>query len=126
VSKLLAKLTAKEKENLSASVPITLSGNFTKPTVQLNLKSAITHLTNQIIEIQKNKLIEEGTEQITDILGDLLGGKDTPKDSTTTDTQTTPTPKVDEVLKDVTGGLLDNLFGKKNKKKETKKDSVGN
>ena len=131
VSKLLAKLTAKEKENLSAHVPITLSGNFAKPAVQLNLKSAITDLTNQIIEIQKNKLIEEGTEQITDILGDLLGGgkdtpKDTPKDSTTTDTQTTPKPKVDEVIENVAGDLLNGLFGKKNKKKETKKDSVGN
>lgn len=127
VSKLLAKLTAKEKENLSAHVPIALSGNFTKPAVQLNLKSAITDLTNQMIEIQKNRLIEEGTEQITDILGGLIGGgKDTPKDSTSTTTETTPKPKVDDVIKDVTGGLLDGLFGKKKKKKETKKDSVRN
>ncbi|WP_299215322.1 AsmA-like C-terminal region-containing protein [uncultured Dokdonia sp.] len=126
VSKLLAKLTAKEKENLSAHVPITLSGNFTKPDVQLNLKSAVTDLTNQIIEIQKNRLIEEGTSQISDILGDLIGGgKDTPKDSTSTTTET-PKPKVDDVIKDVTGGLLDGLFGKKNTKKETKKDSVKN
>jgi len=131
VSKLLAKLTAKEKENLSAHVPITLSGNFTKPDVQLNLKSAITDLTNQIIEIQKNRLIEEGTQQITDILGDLIGGgKDTPKDSTSTTTETTSEttlkPKVDEVIKDVTGDLLNGLFGKKKKQKETKKDSMGN
>lgn len=131
VNKLLAKLTAKEKENLSAHVPITLSGNFTKPAVQLNLKSAITDLTNQIIAIQKNRLIEEGTEQITDILGNLLGGgkdrpKDAPKDSTSTTSNTTPKPKVDDVIKDVSDGLLNGLFGKKNKKKETKKDTVGN
>lgn len=125
VSKLLAKLTDKEKENLSAHVPITLSGNFAKPAVQLNLKSAIGDLTNQIIEIQKNRLIEEGTSQITDILGDILGGgKDTPKDSTSTSSQGTPKPKVDEIIENAAGGLLDGLFGKKEKK--TKKDSVGN
>ncbi|GGG19074.1 hypothetical protein GCM10011344_19580 [Dokdonia pacifica] len=125
VSKLLAKLTDKEKENLSAHVPITLSGNFTKPSVQLNLKSAIGDLTNQIIEIQKNRLIEEGTSQITDILGDILGGgKDTPKDSTSTSSQDTPKPKVDEIIENAAGGLLDGLFGKK--KKKTKKDSIGN
>ncbi|WP_299682283.1 AsmA-like C-terminal region-containing protein [uncultured Dokdonia sp.] len=125
VSKLLAKLTAKEKENLSAHVPITLSGNFTKPSVQLNLKSAIGDLTNQIIEIQKNRLIEEGTSQITDILGDVLGGgKDTPKDSTSTSSQGSPKPKVEDIIENAAGGLLDGLFGKK--KKKTKKDSVGN
>lgn len=118
VSNLLSKLTATEKENLSAHVPVTLSGNFTKPTVKLDLKNAVTDLTNQIIEIQKNRLIEEGTGQLTDILSDVLGGdKDKPKgDSTTTDTK----PKADEVVKDILGGL----FG--GKKKKTKKDSVGN
>lgn len=127
VSKLLATLSDEEKENLSVHVPVSLSGNFVKPVIKLNLKNAITDLTSQIIEIQKNRLLGEGADQLTDILGDLLGGGNTDKpkgnstDSTTTDT---PKPKVDEVVKDVAEDILGGLFG--NKKKKTKKDSVGN
>ncbi len=125
VSKLLAKLTEKEKENLSAHVPITLSGNFAKPTIKFDLKNAVTDLTSQIIEIHKNKIIKEGSDQITDIITDVFGGdsnKPKEEDSTTTDTK----PKVEDVVKDVAEDIFGGLFGGKKKKKETKKDSVGN
>ncbi len=123
VGGLLSKLSATEQENLSVDLPISLSGNFTKPIIKLDTKTAVTDLTNQIIDIQKQRLINEGTEGISDILGGIIGGnKDTDKDSTSTNNQK---PKADDVIKDV-GGLLGGLFGNKNKKKETKKDSTDN
>jgi hypothetical protein len=138
-SSLLASLSADEKENLTVNLPISLSGNFSKPKININTKAAIGSLTTKIVDIQKKRLQNEVENQIEDvlgdngggILGDILGGNK-PKDSTTTSsgsgTSGINTPKTDEVIKDVTGGILDGLFGKKKKetKKETKKDTIGN
>ncbi|MDE0598066.1 MAG: AsmA family protein, partial [Dokdonia donghaensis] len=93
VSGLLSKLTDAEKENIHIDVPVSLSGNFIAPKVDLNLKAATTALTNQIIEIQKQRAKDKVEDKLTDVLGGLLGGnKTTPNttatDSTTTDTQT--------------------------------------
>ncbi len=133
VSGLLSKLTDAEKENIHIDVPVSLSGNFTAPKVDLNLKAATTALTNQIIEIQKQRAKDKVEDKLTDVLGGLLGGnKTTPNttatDSTTTDTQTpqntTTTPKAEDAIKDVATGILGGLFGKKKTTKETVKDTV--
>lgn len=150
VSGLLSKLTQEEKESIHVPLPISLSGNFTKPTITINTKTAISNLTNQIIEIQKQHLKDKGNDIIKDViddvvsdkigngagdvlkdvLGGVLGGSSTPKDSTTTttntptDTTSTATPKVDDVIKDAANDILGGLFGGKKKKKETKKDTL--
>ncbi len=133
VSGLLSKLTDAEKENIHIDVPVSLSGNFTAPKVDLNLKAATTALTNQIIEIQKQRAKDKVEDKLTDVLGGLLGGnKTTPNttatDSTTTDTQTpqnsTTKPKAEDAIKDVATGILGGLFGKKKTTKETVKDTV--
>lgn len=131
VSGLLSKLTDAEKENLMVAVPVSLSGNFTAPDVNLNLKAATTALTNQIIEIQKQRVKDKVEDKITDVIGGLLGGgktPNTPKTSTTQDSttssQTTQKQKPEEVIKDAATDILGGLFGGKKKKKETKKDSM--
>ena len=133
VSNLLAKLTASEKESLSIDLPISLSGNFTAPKVDLNLKAATTALTNQIIEIQKQRAKDKVEDKLTDVLGGLLGGNKTTPTTTTTDSTNTSTqtsqnnttkPKAEDAIKDVATDILGGLFGKKKKAKETAKDSV--
>ncbi|MFT5750950.1 MAG: hypothetical protein ACI828_002464 [Flavobacteriales bacterium] len=133
-SNLLATLSDTEKENLFVDLPISLSGNFAKPNIKINTKAAIGSLTTQIVDIQKKRLQNDLEDKIDDVLGDTVGdvlgdilGGNKPKDSTATSSGSgTPgidAPKTDEVIKDVATGILDGLFGKK---KETKKDSIGN
>lgn len=126
VNGLLSKLTATEKENLSVALPVSLSGNFAKPNVNLDLKTATTALTNQIVEIQKQRVKNKVEDKLDDVLGGLLGGTKPKPTGTSTDatgnTGTAPKPTSTEVIKDVAGGILGGLFG--NKKKETKKDTV--
>jgi len=105
-------------------VTASIGGRFTSPTVFTDLTSAVTNLTKQLVEIQKQKLINQGTNKIKDeiggllggdsqtnnavkdVLGGLLGGKTSKKDSTATEPN--------NLVKDVLGGLL----GGKKKKKE--------
>ena len=71
-----------------------IGGSYTSPNVSTDLTSGVSNLTSQLIEIQKQKLIAKGKDQLTDAIGGFLGGNS--KDSTKT---TNP-------VKDVLGGLL--------------------
>ena len=118
ISNLLAQLSKKERDNLSVQLPVTLTGNFKQPGIKINTKTAITDLTNQIIEIQKQHVKDQVDDKIEEVLDDVLEdlgvGKNNPKDSTTTDDN----PMVEDVIKDTAGDLLKGLFGKKKKKKD--------
>jgi len=120
ISRLLATLKKEERDNLSVQLPVSLSGNFKQPNVKINTQVALTDLTNQIIEIQKQHVQDQVDDKIEDVLDDVLGnlgvGKNDSKDSTATDDQ----PKVDDVIKDTAGDLLKDLFGGKKKKKKKK------
>lgn len=95
VNSLISKIgDAKAVENLTVPVTATIGGSYTSPNVSTDLTSGVSNLTNQLIEIQKQKLITKGKDQLTDAIGGLLGG--TSKDSTQTNNP----------VKDVLGGLL--------------------
>ncbi|MVO08792.1 AsmA family protein [Flavobacterium sp. TP390] len=111
VTNLLSKLTPADQQKLER-VPITanLTGNFTNPNIKTDLKQATTNLATQIVKLQKEKLVNEGTSALSNLFN---GTKD---NTTTTDTTktTTQTPKEDikEGVKNVIGGFLG---GKKKK-----------
>ena len=118
------------------TVPVTanIGGSFTNPSVSTDLTSSVKTLTSKLVEMQKNKLVNQGKDKAKDLLsdvfkknesdsttsksdgvkeaiGNILGGK---KDTTSTDS--TKTEKEDEVknaAKSILGGLL------KKKKKDT-------
>lgn len=108
VSNLLSKLDPEEAENTTVALPVNLSGTITNPNISVDTKAAVSTLTQKLIEKQKQDLKDKGT----DILKDLIGGGNTPTDSTSNGKPQKPTTT--EVVTDILGGL----FGKK------KKDSV--
>jgi uncharacterized protein involved in outer membrane biogenesis len=124
VNNLLAKLDPQEANKMTVTLPVGLTGSMSSPTVRLDTQSAVTALTQQLIEKQKGDLQEKGL----DILGGLLGGNKTSKEGSenekntektaTEKTGTTTEEETTKVVKDIIGGL----FGKKKKKK----DSTGN
>ena len=105
-NKLIAKLTPAEANKLQ-NIPVTaiLSGNFKNPKVSTDMQQAITKLATELVKSQKDKLINQGTSA----LGNILNGNK-PKDTTKT---STTTPKED-VKNKVTEGIK-GLFGKKKK-----------
>ncbi|WP_041495357.1 AsmA-like C-terminal region-containing protein [Nonlabens marinus] len=132
---LLSQLQASDIENLTVPVPVRFSGSFAKPNVQVNLEAAVTNLTNQIVEIQKQRLKEKGQDALGGAIQDITTGKnplggikdiikgnkptvnDTaavkqPVDSVTK--QPVPKEPVKETARNILNGLL-------NKKKDTTK-----
>jgi hypothetical protein len=101
VNKLLAKITPADAKKIE-SVPVNalLVGNFKSPKVTTDVQQASKNVASQLIQLQKEKLVQKGTGVLTTILN---GNK--PKDST----KTTTKEQVGNAVKDGLKGL----FGKK-------------
>lgn len=135
VNRLIGKINDAEVNNITIPVTANITGVFTNPTVKTDLTSGVKNLTNQLIEIQKQKLLNQGKDKVKDLIGDVIGGNKTktdsikkeqgntvetvlkdiiskkPQDSTKVDS----TKSTEKVIKDVLGGLL----GNKKKQKDT-------
>jgi hypothetical protein len=100
-NKLIAKLSPSDANKLE-NIPVNavLTGSFKSPKVTTDMKSAVTNLTTQLVKQQKEKLLNQGTNALKDLLN---GSKK--------DTSKTKTPKED--LKTKAEGLLKGFFGKK-------------
>jgi len=102
VGNLLAKLSPEDANNMTVALPIGLKGTFNNPQISVNTEAAVQKLTQKLIEKQKQNLIKNGT----DILGDIITGANTPKDSTQTTDPTTTQQNTTKIVKDILGGLL--------------------
>lgn len=114
VNKLLAKLTPAEQGKLQ-NVPVnaTMTGSFKNPKVTTDMKQAVTNVTKQLVEYQKNKLLNQGTSALENILGGTKGNNTSgPKDTTKT-----AAPKPD--IKSAAESAIKDLLGGKKKKTQT-------
>lgn len=100
VTSLLAKLSPKDAAEVK-SIPVkaNLTGSFTSPNFSTNIKDATSNLIHDLVEKQKQSLLNQGKDK----LNSLLNLDKNKKDSTTTKENTTDKIK----------GVLGNLFGKK-------------
>ncbi len=124
VNQLISKINDNEVNNITIPITANIGGTYTSPKVTTDLTSGVSNLTKQLVEIEKQKLLNQGKGKIKDFISGFTGLKSpTATDSssvqtTTTRTDTTATnnkAKVTEGVKNILGGLL------KNRKK---KDSV--
>lgn len=139
VNNLIAKMDDAELENLTIPVTANIGGNYSNPNVTTDLTSGVSKLTNQLVEIQKQKLVNQGKDKAKDLiadvfandekdstatetggsgvkeaLGSLLGGNKETPDSTSTQTE------AEDPVKNTAKSILGGLLGKK------KKDTVNN
>ncbi|RDI54787.1 AsmA-like C-terminal region-containing protein [Flavobacterium glaciei] len=113
---LIAKLSAADAAKLE-SFPINavLVGNFTNPKITTDINSAVTKLTTQLVNQQKDRLVKQGTSALTDYINKNK------KPSDTTKTATPATPATKEEVKAKAAALLNELFKKKSKAVDTTK-----
>ncbi|NJW53572.1 AsmA family protein [Salinimicrobium oceani] len=111
----LARLSAQDQENLTVALPVNIKGNFSNPSINVNVQQAVNNLTQNIISTQKDQLKEKGR----DVLSEIITGS---KRDTTTSTNSTqqdsiakkkPNEAVKETAKDILGGILDGARKKK-------------
>jgi hypothetical protein len=105
VSGLLAKLTPSESAKLE-NIPLNavVTGNFSNPKISTDMNQAVTNLANQLIQQQKDKLINQGTNALQNLIKGNTKDKDTAK-----------TPTKEEAIKDKAKDLINGLFGGKKK-----------
>lgn len=110
---LIAKLSAADAAKLE-SFPINavLVGNFTNPKITTDINSAVTKLTTQLVNQQKDRLVKQGTSALTDYINKNKKPSDTSK------TATPATPATKEEVKAKAAALLNGLFNKKKKTEE--------
>lgn len=123
VNQLIGKINDNEVNKISIPVTASIGGTFTSPTVTTDLTSGVSNLTKQLVAIEKQKLLNQGTDKLNNVIGNLLGGNSngTKTDSTkttTNNTKTNATETVKEGVKNVLGGIL----GKKQKVKDSTKN----
>ncbi|WP_400074945.1 AsmA-like C-terminal region-containing protein [Winogradskyella sp. R77965] len=128
VNRLIGKINDTEVNKITIPVTANIDGTFSSPKIKTDLTSGVSNLTKQLIEIQKQKLLNQGSDKIEDLLGGILGGNSnsTKTDSTTTKTdsiKTNTNDKIKEGVKDVLGGILG---GKKKSKDKKAQDSTKN
>ncbi|MFT5671968.1 MAG: hypothetical protein ACI9JT_000589, partial [Polaribacter sp.] len=105
VTTAIAKLTPKDAADIK-SIPVSalLTGSFSRPNFSSDIKKVTTDLMKNIVEKQKQTLLNQGKDKLEDKLSNLLNGS-SKKDTTKTKDET----------KDKIKGVLGGLFGKKKK-----------
>jgi hypothetical protein len=126
VNRLIGQINDTQVNAISVPVTAKISGTFAQPKIATDLSSSISNLTNQLIDIQKQKLLNTGSEKVNSFIDDLLGGKK--DDSSSTDNKAKDSTKIttEETLKKKAGSLLNNLIKAKSSKESSdkKKDSI--
>ena len=121
---LIAKLTPADAAKLE-SIPINaiMGGSFSSPKITTDLKTAVTNLTNQLIQQQKEQLVKKGTSALTD----LINKNKKPGDTTKTVLPTTKAEvqeKAKEEVKAKATTIINGFFNKKKKVVDTDTTSV--
>ena len=115
VNKLIAIIDNNELKDLTMPVIASIGGDYASPKFSTDLSSGIKKLTSKLVEIQKQKLINQGKNKTRNLLNDILGKTKSEKDST----QKSGTTK--EAVSGVIGSVLG---GDKKNSTQNKTDSV--
>ncbi len=97
VNNLIAQIDDASLDDLTVPVTANIGGSYTSPTVSTDLTSGIKNLTAQLVEIQKQKLLNQGKDTAKDLLSDVFKQEDA-------DTTATQSNGVKETLGTLLGG----------------------
>ncbi len=100
VTSLIDKINSTEAKNISIPVTATITGSLNSPSVKTDLTSGVSNLTKQLVDIQKQKLLNQGKDEANKLLDGLLNTNKTKTDSSETNQNNT----VKNVLNDIVGG----------------------
>ncbi|UQD55127.1 AsmA-like C-terminal region-containing protein [Flavobacterium sp. K5-23] len=124
-NELIAKLSPADAAKME-SIPINaiLTGNFSNPKITTDIKGAVTNLTNQLVQQQKERLVKQGTSALTDLINKNKKAGDTTKTvvpTTKEEVKQEIKTKATEQVKTKADDLIKGLFNKKKKVVDTTK-----
>ncbi|MBV2195881.1 MAG: AsmA family protein, partial [Flavobacterium sp.] len=94
VTNLIAKLTPADQKQIT-SIPVNglMTGNFSQPKFNSDLKQSTTNLTTQLVKMQKEKYVNQGTNALNNMLNGTKGNTSGTTTTTTDTSKTKTTPK---------------------------------
>lgn len=81
VNRLIGNINDGDVNNISVPVTANITGAFNNPNVKTDIKSSVKNLTSQLVDIQKQKLLNQGKSKVKDLIGDVIGGNKNKTDS---------------------------------------------
>lgn len=69
VTGLLANLSGNEANTMTVPIKANITGDFSNPKIQTDMKQVVTNLTNQIVEKQKTELVNKGKDALEEAIG---------------------------------------------------------
>ncbi|TNJ41884.1 AsmA family protein [Tamlana fucoidanivorans] len=99
INRLIGKIDDQEVNKISIPVTANISGTYANPSIKTDLSSGVKKLTNQLLEIQKQKLLNQGKDKVNDLIGDVISSNKTKADSTKKEQN----DAVEKVLTDIIG-----------------------
>lgn len=118
VTSLLNKLSPAEANKISVPVNAVITGTFQNPKISTDVSKTVTNLTQQLIQQQKDKLLQQGAGALGNIIrGNTGNSSGTPKDTTKASTPKTK-EEVREQVKESGTKIIRDIFNKNKKKEE--------
>ncbi|MEL0455694.1 AsmA-like C-terminal region-containing protein [Flavobacteriaceae bacterium SZ-1-7] len=105
VNRLIGKINDAEVNKITIPVTANITGNFTSPNVKTDLTGGVKNLTQQLIEIEKQKLLNQGKDKVKDLISGVIGTNNTKTDSVKQNQA--------DVVKDVLGDIVKGTTTKK-------------
>ena len=125
INRLIGKIDDKAVDNITIPVTANITGTFNQPNVQTDLTSGVGSLTKQLIEIEKQKLVNKGKDKLTDMLGGLLKNESNkPKDPTTANDSTQIEKPKSDPIKTVLDDIIKSGSNKPKDSTENKKSKI--
>lgn len=81
INSLIAQIDEKELDNLTLPVKASVGGFYDAPKINTDLSAGMKDLTSRLLAVQKQKMINKGTEKAGQLLGGILAAKDNEQDS---------------------------------------------
>jgi hypothetical protein len=98
INRLIGKIDEQAVNNMSIPVTANITGTFNNPNVKTDLTSGITNLTKQLIEIEKQKLLNQGKDKLLELLGGINNNPTPSKPKDSTDVSKPPSNPIKNVL----------------------------
>ncbi|WP_046743861.1 AsmA-like C-terminal region-containing protein [Kordia zhangzhouensis] len=122
ITSLLSQIKSEEAKNITIPVSSTISGSLSKPNFSTDLASATKDLAKKLAKIKAQEAlgnIQTGNTTVDEILGDLIKGNSTPKDTTVTTPNST-----DDKIKSAIGNFLLNRQKRKEAEQKAREEAA--
>lgn len=115
-TRLFAKLSPSDQNKIK-NIPINalLTGTFSQPKISTDLTQATTAFASQVVKMQKDNYINQGTTALSNLINGTKGNKGATTATDSTKTTTTPKETVKNNLKDKANDVLNGWLKKKKK-----------